>query len=154
MGRIKAAIDESGVDPTLLEFEITESGIMENESEGIRKLRLIKELGAAISIDDFGTGYSSFAKLKDYPIDTVKIDRSFVAPLPWDRKAGVIAAAIVDLAHTLSFSVVAEGVERLEQLEFLDSISCDSFQGFLFSEAVSEPEFKEMLRRREPLYRR
>lgn len=154
VGRIKAAIDESGVDPTLLEFEITESGIMENESEGIRKLRLIKELGAAISIDDFGTGYSSFAKLKDYPIDTVKIDRSFVAPLPWDRKAGVIAAAIVDLAHTLSFSVVAEGVERLEQLEFLESISCDSFQGFLFSEAVPEPEFKEMLRRREPLYRR
>jgi len=143
---IKQVLNASGLDPRLLEFEITESGIMENEREGIRKLLEIKELGAAISIDDFGTGYSSFSKLKDYPIDTVKIDKSFIDPLPDDRRASIIASAIVDLAHTLSFTVVAEGVENAAQLGFLESIFCDAFQGYLFSRPVSEEDFKALLR--------
>ena len=143
---IKRALDSRrGSTRRLLEFEVTESGIMENEKEGIRKLLELKELGAAISIDDFGTGYSSFSKLKDYPVDTVKMDKSFVIRCRTTGKATIIASAIVDLAHTLSFSVVAEGVENDEQLGFLDAIFCDSFQGYLFSKPVPENEFKAML---------
>ncbi|PKL08814.1 MAG: hypothetical protein CVV51_07040 [Spirochaetae bacterium HGW-Spirochaetae-7] len=142
---IAATVESSGVDPRRLEFEITESGIMTNESDSIRKLLRLKELGAAISIDDFGTGYSSFSKLKDYPVDTVKMDKSFIDPLPSDRRAAIIASAIVDLAHTLSFSVVAEGVENMEQMGFLDTIFCDQFQGYLFSKPVPEMDFRRML---------
>ena len=142
---IAATVESTGVDPRRLEFEITESGIMTNEGESIRKLLRLKELGAAISIDDFGTGYSSFSKLKDYPVDTVKMDKSFIDPLPSDRKAAIIASAIVDLAHTLSFSVVAEGVENMEQMSFLDTIFCDQFQGYLFSRPIPEKEFRSML---------
>jgi diguanylate cyclase (GGDEF)-like protein len=142
---IEAIVRYSGVDPRRLEFEITESGIMTSEKESIRKLLRIKEMGAAISIDDFGTGYSSFSKLKDYPVDTVKMDKSFIDPLPYDRRAGIIASAIVDMAHTLSFSVVAEGVETVDQLNFLDTIFCDQYQGFLFSKPLPEPEFRRLL---------
>lgn len=142
---IESIIRMTGVDPRRLEFEITESGIMTNEGESIRKLLRIRELGAAISIDDFGTGYSSFSKLKDYPVDTVKMDKSFIDPLPLDRRAAIIASAIIDMAHTLSFTVVAEGVEALEQMRFLDTIYCDQFQGDLFSKPVPEAEFKSML---------
>jgi diguanylate cyclase (GGDEF)-like protein/PAS domain S-box-containing protein len=144
---IEAIIRSTGVDPRRLEFEITESGIMTNERDGIRKLLRIKDLGAAISIDDFGTGYSSFSKLKDYPVDTVKMDKSFIDPLPTDRRAAIIASAIVDMAHTLSFTVVAEGVEQVDQLKFLETIYCDQFQGFLFSKPVPEPEFRRLLSR-------
>jgi len=142
---IAAIVESTGVDPRRLEFEITESGIMTNEGESIRKLLRLKELGAAISIDDFGTGYSSFSKLKDYPVDTVKMDKSFIDPLPSDRRAAIIASAIVALAHTLSFSVVAEGVENMEQMSFLDTIFCDQFQGYLFSRPVPEKDFRSML---------
>lgn len=142
---IDAIIKATGVDPRRLEFEITESGIMTNESDSIRKLLRIRELGAAISIDDFGTGYSSFSKLKDYPVDTVKMDKSFIDPLPLDRRAAIIASAIIDMAHTLSFTVVAEGVEQREQMRFLDTIYCDQFQGYLFSKPVPEAEFRSML---------
>jgi EAL domain-containing protein (putative c-di-GMP-specific phosphodiesterase class I) len=148
---IEAIVRYSGVDPRRLEFEITESGIMTSEKESIRKLLRIKEMGAAISIDDFGTGYSSFSKLKDYPVDTVKMDKSFIDPLPHDRRAGIIASAIVDMAHTLSFTVVAEGVETVEQLHFLESIFCDQYQGFLFSKPIPEPEFRRLLARGTPL---
>ncbi len=148
---IEAIVRYSGVDPRRLEFEITESGIMTSEKESIRKLLRIKEMGAAISIDDFGTGYSSFSKLKDFPVDTVKMDKSFIDPLPLDRRAGIIASAIVDMAHTLSFTVVAEGVETVEQLRFLESIFCDQYQGFLFSKPVPEPEFRRLLARGTPL---
>lgn len=142
---ITAIIESTGVDPRRLEFEITESGIMTNERESIRKLLELKALGAAISIDDFGTGYSSFSKLKDYPVDTVKMDKSFIDPLPHDKKASIIASAIVDMAHTLSFSVVAEGVETLDQMAFLDTIFCDQYQGYLFSRPVPQDEFRRML---------
>jgi len=142
---ITAIIESTGVDPRRLEFEITESGIMTNERESIRKLLELKALGAAVSIDDFGTGYSSFSKLKDYPVDTIKMDKSFIDPLPHDKKASIIASAIVDMAHTLSFSVVAEGVETLDQMAFLDTIFCDQYQGYLFSKPVPEDEFRLML---------
>ncbi|HQO65693.1 MAG TPA: EAL domain-containing protein, partial [Spirochaetales bacterium] len=86
-----------------------------------------------------------FSKLKDYPVDTIKMDKSFIDPLPHDKKASIIASAIVDMAHTLSFSVVAEGVETLDQMAFLDTIFCDQYQGYLFSKPVPEDEFRLML---------
>ncbi|MDX9898238.1 MAG: EAL domain-containing protein [Spirochaetia bacterium] len=142
---IGAIIEATGVDPRRLEFEITESGIMTNERESISKLLRLKDMGLSISIDDFGTGYSSFSKLKDYPVDTVKMDKTFIDPLPEDRRAAIIASAIIDLAHTLSFTVIAEGVETYEQLNFLDTIFCDQFQGYLFSKPVPAEEFKRLL---------
>ncbi len=151
VGDIEDALRLAKVHPSLIELEITESGIMENEKEGIKKLLELKKMGVSVSIDDFGTGYSSFSKLKDYPIDTVKMDKSFVDPLPNDRRASIIASAIVDLAHTLSFSVVAEGVEKYEQLRFLDTIFCDSFQGYLFSKPVPEAEYATLLANSRPL---
>lgn len=147
---IRDIIESTGMDARRLEFEITESGIMSNEKDSIRKLLQLKDLGASVSIDDFGTGYSSFSKLKDYPVDTVKMDKSFIDPLPGDRRASIIASAIVELAHTLSFSVVAEGVENEEQFRFLDSIFCDQFQGYLFSRPVPEDVFRTMLARGTP----
>lgn len=118
---------------------------MANEGDGIKKLKQLKDMGFSVSIDDFGTGYSSFSKLKDYPIDTVKMDKSFVDPLPDERKATIIASAIIDLAHTLNFNVVAEGVENIDQLNFLNAIYCDSYQGYLFSKPLPAREFEKIL---------
>jgi len=148
---IRSILLEENMDPRLVEFEITESGMMENEQEGIRKLNQLKDLGSSVSIDDFGTGYSSFSKLKDFPIDTLKLDKSFVDPLPGERNASIIASAIVDLAHTLKFDVVAEGVETQDQLQFLSAIFCDTFQGYLFSKPVPAHEFEAMLASGKPL---
>lgn len=148
---IMALIKMYEIDPRRLEFEITESSIMSHEKDSIEKLFKFKEFGVSVAIDDFGTGYSSFSKLKDYPVDTLKIDRSFVSPLPNDKKASVIASAIIDLAHTLSFNVVAEGVETIEQMKFLDTIFCDQFQGYLFSKPVPEQLFCSMLAKGLPL---
>lgn len=149
--KIIAIVKSYNVNPYKLEFEITESGIMSNEKDSIEKLFMLKDFGASVAIDDFGTGYSSFSKLKDYPVDTLKMDRSFVSPLPNDRKASIIASAIIDLAHTLSFSVVAEGVETKGQMDFLDTIFCDQFQGFLFSRPIPENQFRNILTKGLPL---
>ncbi|MBU0936556.1 MAG: bifunctional diguanylate cyclase/phosphodiesterase [Spirochaetes bacterium] len=151
LGQIQGAIVDNDLPPELVEFEITESSIMDNEADGIAQLKRLKNLGVSVSIDDFGTGYSSFSKLKDYPIDIIKMDKSFVDPLPDDRKATIIASAIVDLAHTLSFSVVAEGVETVDQLHFLDTIFCDSYQGYLFSKPLAAAAFEALLQQNRPL---
>jgi EAL domain-containing protein (putative c-di-GMP-specific phosphodiesterase class I) len=138
-------IKNSGIDPSLLEVEITESGIMHNEGESIKKLCSLHEMGITVSIDDFGTGYSSMSKLRDYPIDILKIDRAFITRVPEDKKFVTIARAIIDLAHNLDFKVVAEGIETDEQLEFLNLNRCDFFQGFLFSRPVPFEELKQLL---------
>lgn len=145
---IKRSLDSSRLDPRWLELEITESGIMENERDAIRKLTQIHDMGISISIDDFGTGYSSLSKLKDYPIDIVKIDQSFVKHLPDEQKACTIVRIIIMLAHTLGFKVVAEGVESEEQLNFLIENKCDTFQGWLFGKAMPAEEFGKMLGRK------
>ncbi len=142
---IKQTIDETGLDPQWLELEITESGIMQNERESIRKLKELAEIGIGISIDDFGTGYSSLSKLKLYPISTLKIDKSFVDDLPLDPLSVKIAVSIIDLAHNLGFKVVAEGVETVEQLEFLKEHGCDQFQGYYFYRPLPLDDFKNML---------
>ena len=142
---VRNALSSTGLPASRLDLEITESGIMEDSNGSIEKLAELKALGCSISIDDFGTGYSSFAALRDFPVDCVKLPQSFVTPLPGDSRAGTIARAVIDLAHRLSFSVVAEGVENEAQFAWLGEARCDQYQGYLFSRPLPERSFKTAL---------
>jgi len=142
---IEKILDETGLDPAWLELEITESGIMQNESDSIKRLGRINQLGIKISIDDFGTGYSSLSKLKTYPIDTLKIDKSFIDDIPGDSVSQDIVISIIELAHNLGYTVVAEGVEKKEQLDFLIKYNCDEFQGYYFSKPLPPEDFEKII---------
>lgn len=144
---IREIILDTGLEPSRLDLELTESGLMGDEHDTIEKLAELKAIGIHVSIDDFGTGYSSFSMLKDFPVDTVKIPKSFVEPLPGDIRASMVAEAVIDLAHNLHFSVVAEGVETIDQFSWLDRARCDHYQGYLFSPPVSPREFENLLAR-------
>jgi diguanylate cyclase (GGDEF)-like protein len=144
---IRRVLGATGLPASRLDLEITESGIMEDQTAAIEKLAELKALGCCISIDDFGTGYSSFATLRDYPVDMVKLPQAFVAPLPCDERASTIAGAVIDLAHKLRFSVVAEGVENERQFAWLGAASCDQYQGFLFARPMPEEHFEAALAR-------
>ncbi len=143
--RIRETVEKSGLDPLWLELEITESGIIRNEQDALRKLHELHEIGISLSIDDFGTGYSALSKLKDYPVDTLKIDKSFIDCVPQDKRAVTIVVSLIRLAHNLGFKVVAEGVERAEQFEFLVVHGCDQFQGYFFGRPLSAPDFERHL---------
>ncbi|MBA4742700.1 MAG: EAL domain-containing protein, partial [Azoarcus sp.] len=143
--RIELIIEETGIDPSRLELELTESTIMGHEDLAGERLRALKALGVTLAIDDFGTGYSSLAYLKRFPIDVLKIDREFVRDVPHDVSDMEIASAIVAMARTLRMRVVAEGVETGDQLEFLRGQSCDLYQGFLFSPPVQPDAFVHLL---------
>ena len=142
LNSVKRAIQDSGVDPNRLELELTKSMVMHDVDSVIQVLKRIKALGIEISIDDFGTGYSSLSHIRRLPIDTIKIDRSFVKEVTTSAGDAEIATAIVALAHSLNLKVIAEGVETTEQLSFLSSRRCDSFQGFLASPAVPAEKFQ------------
>jgi EAL domain-containing protein (putative c-di-GMP-specific phosphodiesterase class I) len=114
---------------------------MENPQEIVRTLKTIKEMGVKISIDDFGTGYSSFSNLRHYPLDELKIDRSFLKDIPNNTDDAAIVGAIIAMAHGLGMGVVAEGIEKEEQLEFLRDRDCDEYQGFLSSKPILASEF-------------
>ncbi len=146
LNRIESIIEEVGIDPRHLELELTESLIMPNAEDTIETLRAIKKLGIQISVDDFGTGYSSLSYLKRFPIDTLKIDQSFVRDISEDEDDRALVTAIIAMAHNLKLAVVAEGVETLEQLVFLRTHSCDYVQGYLFGKPVPSAEFHEMLK--------
>jgi diguanylate cyclase (GGDEF)-like protein len=139
------ALDRSGLEPWRLELEITESGIEAVAEDAVGRLNELKSLGISLAIDDFGTGASSISRLRDYPVDTVKIPKSFVDPLPLDTRASMIARAVIDLAHNLEFNVVAEGVETLRQFNWLRDASCDSFQGYFFSRPLRQADFMSAL---------
>jgi diguanylate cyclase (GGDEF)-like protein/PAS domain S-box-containing protein len=143
---IQAVLADTGMDPTLLELEVTESTIMHNAERAVTVLTAIKDLGVRLAIDDFGTGYSSLAHLKRFPIDTLKVDRSFIREVPDDAEDRAIAEAIIAMGKTLSLTVVAEGVETPEQQAFLSERSCDEMQGFYFSTPVAAQDFAELLR--------
>jgi diguanylate cyclase (GGDEF)-like protein/PAS domain S-box-containing protein len=145
---IKNALNESGMSPELLELEITESMVMHNPSKLISLLSQIKEMGVRLAIDDFGTGYSSLAQIKRFPIDTLKIDRSFIRDLPLDTEDKAITEAIIAMGKTLSLTVVAEGVETLEQENYLRERVCDEMQGFYFCKPITADKFAELLRER------
>lgn len=137
---------DSGLDGRYLELEMTESAVMEDADRVIRVLRELKEAGTAISIDDFGTGYSSLSYLKQFAIDKLKVDQSFVREITRDPSDAAIVVAIITMAHSLGLNVIAEGVETAGQLEYLRSHGCDEMQGYLFSRPVPVGEFEQMLR--------
>jgi diguanylate cyclase (GGDEF)-like protein len=144
---VATILKESGLDPRLLELEITESLLMQNLDRAIRVLSSFNKMGIRLAIDDFGTGYSSLSNLKRFPLTTLKIDRAFVSDLPHDRDDCVITDAIVGMGKSLSMTVVAEGVETEKQLAFLRSHGCDEFQGHYFSTAVPAESFADLLRK-------
>ena len=127
---VVAALDAHALPSSAIGVEITESALMTDLECARRTLRRLYELGVHIGIDDFGTGYSSLAYLKRFPVQTVKIDRSFIRGLPQDRDDAAITQAIVAMSHSLGIRVVAEGVEQPPQLEFLRELGCDEAQGF------------------------
>ncbi|UVE18381.1 EAL domain-containing protein [Pseudomonas sp. LS44] len=130
---VAAALEGAGLRPQHLELEVTENALMSSVNQALGLLQRIRELGVSISIDDFGTGYSSLAYLKRLPLDTLKIDRSFLFDIPGSEADGEIVHAIIGMAHILRLQVVAEGVESAEQLAFLRGLGCDFIQGYLFS---------------------
>jgi len=142
---IMSLLDDIQLDPKHLELELTESSVMTNPESGIRTLKALKNSGVGISIDDFGTGFSSLGYLKRLPIDTLKIDRSFVNDATTDPDDAALVMAIITLAHNLRLKVVAEGVETEEQLKFLHLLRCDEIQGYLFSQPVPADLFEELL---------
>ena len=141
---IAEPITEFDIDPKKLDFEITESLLIDDVAQAVDRLKQIKQIGASVSIDDFGTGYSSLAYLRQFPLDTLKIDRAFVKDIP-DGDDGVIAMSIVALSKAIGVKVLAEGVETQEQLDFLKSIDCDSYQGFFFSRPVAAEEITALV---------
>lgn len=138
-------LKETNLDPRWLELELTESSIMKQPEQAIEKLHELKLMGIKVAIDDFGTGYSSLNYLKRFPIDTLKIDKSFVSDLCKDPHDTAIVRAIITLGHALDLTVIAEGVETQEQLQYLSSLGCDVVQGFLFSKSLPAPAFEELL---------
>ena len=140
-------LEETGLDAELLELEITESMVMQNIDRAIDLLTLIKARGVRLAIDDFGTGYSSMSLIKRFPIDTLKIDRSFVRELPRDSEDKAIAQAIIGLGKALGLTIIAEGVETAEQERFLRDHACDEMQGFLLSKPVPADLIPNLVRR-------
>jgi EAL domain-containing protein (putative c-di-GMP-specific phosphodiesterase class I) len=136
--KLTRIISASGLCPSSLELEITESMFMSHGGSAVAVLENLKSIGVQIAIDDFGTGYSSLAYLKRFPIDTLKVDRSFIRDIPHDPSGMKITRAIIALAHGLGLKVVAEGVERADQLKFLRDHHCDSVQGHFLHRPLLE----------------
>ena len=139
------ALTGAGIEASFRELEITESVLLQDVDKTLIELKALKEAGISLSIDDFGTGYSSLSYLKRFPIDTIKIDRSFVKDLHKDADDAAICAAILAMSAQLGRNVVAEGVETMEQLEFLRSHGCNHIQGFVYSRPLSSTQFFALL---------
>jgi diguanylate cyclase (GGDEF)-like protein len=146
---IADVIAATGLEPRLLELELTESMVMDAVEHAITILRNLKGLGVQISIDDFGTGYSSLSYLRRFPIDVLKIDQSFVNDLTVDADDAAIVRSIISLAHSLRLKVIAEGVETAEQLAYLRAHGCDQGQGYLFSRPLDAHAFEQLLREKQ-----
>jgi EAL domain-containing protein (putative c-di-GMP-specific phosphodiesterase class I) len=142
---VRDALAHAGVEPGDLIVELTESAIMDGGPENNVVLNELKEIGVGLSIDDFGTGYSSLSHLKRFPLDEIKIDRTFLADVTSDRDNAGITIAIIRMGHSLGLRVVAEGVETAEQLAFVRAQDCDEAQGFLFGRPMLAEEFGALL---------
>ncbi|HUJ12395.1 MAG TPA: EAL domain-containing protein [Thermoanaerobaculia bacterium] len=142
---VREILQETGLPPRLLELEITESSAMQSPETSVRTLYELKKLGVRISLDDFGTGHSSLSYLKRFPIDTLKIDQSFVRDITHDPDTAAIVTAIIAMAHSLRLKVIAEGVEFTEQSSFLKKFGCDQMQGYLIKAPVPAEKFIELL---------
>jgi diguanylate cyclase (GGDEF)-like protein/PAS domain S-box-containing protein len=143
--RVGAAIARHGIDCSMVEFEVTESGLMKDLERSAQVLRRLKQLGVRLAIDDFGTGYSSLTYLKRFPLDILKIDRSFIKDLPGDMNDAALTSAIVAMAKSLNLELIAEGVETWAQADFLMHKGCELIQGFLFSRPISSEAFAQLL---------
>lgn len=142
---IRGILGETGLQPSCLELEITESVIMLNPERAIRLLNELKEMGISIAIDDFGTGYSSLSLLKRLPADILKIDKSFVSGIPGNKSDETLVATIINLGHNMGLGLVAEGVEREEQLQFLEERNCQEVQGYYFSKPLPAETLQPLL---------
>lgn len=149
---IKSIPEKTGMDLKHLEIEITESVLMNSFEHNLKLINQMKELGCSIALDDFGTGYSSFNYLTQIPIDTLKIDKSFIDGICSNEKDRCIADSIIDLAHKMDISVLAEGVEDNEQLQILQNQFCDTLQGYLFSKPLNSTDFIELLSKHKTLH--
>jgi EAL domain-containing protein (putative c-di-GMP-specific phosphodiesterase class I) len=145
---IERALATSGLNPAYLKLEITESMVMEDGESAIATLEKMKSTGIELAIDDFGTGYSSLSYLRRFPVDVLKIDRSFVERLGEEQEDEVIVSAIVGLGHALRLQVVAEGIETPEQLAKLHELGCDLGQGYHFSRPLAQDALETLLTKR------
>ena len=145
---VRAILTETGLEPRCLELELTETFLMQDSKSTTEVLHALKDMGVHLALDDFGTGYSSLSYLKRFPIDTLKIDRSFVRDLTTDPDDASIVSAVISMGESLHMQVVAEGVETPEQLAFLQAQSCPHGQGYYFSQPMEAEEFVEVLRGR------
>jgi EAL domain-containing protein (putative c-di-GMP-specific phosphodiesterase class I) len=148
LAKVGEFLSEAGLQPADLEFEVTESAILHDEDAAVRTLRALKQMGSTLSLDDFGTGYSSLTYLRRFPIDVLKIDRSFVKNVAHDPDDAAIVAATIAMARSLKLTVVAEGVETDEQEVFLYATGCDQLQGFRISPPLPAQDCVGFLPRR------
>jgi len=144
---VRDCLDETGIEPLLLELELSERGVLRSDPDILRQLHAIREMGVRLAIDDFGTGNSAVVYLKQFPIDVLKIDQSFVRGVAHSSEDAAITSATIAMARQLGLRVVAEGVEEQNQMDFLHRNGCSEYQGFLFSPAVPADMFAELLRR-------
>ena len=148
---ITDALRDTGLEPSRLELEITESIVMENSDSIVRDLNRLRKLGVRFSIDDFGTGYSSFRYIKTFPVDRLKVDQSFISSMDQNVSDAAIVQAIIGLAHNLKLDVIAEGVETEAQRTWLVDEGIGEMQGYFFSRPLPAAEFAELLRSENPI---
>jgi EAL domain-containing protein (putative c-di-GMP-specific phosphodiesterase class I) len=144
---VREALTASNLAPQVLVIEVTESNLMRDANATVSRLQKLKEIGVMVAIDDFGTGYSSLAYLRQFPVDVLKIDRSFIAEMDGRPDAAALIHTLVELGRTLGLVTIAEGIEDQTQLEELRDEQCDSGQGFIFSRPVEPAAIEELLRR-------
>jgi len=142
---VAAALAETGLDPACLMLEITESLLLHDTDATVDVLRRLTELRVRLAIDDFGTGYSSLTHLHRFPVDTIKLDRSFVREIPGDAKASALVRAVIQLGHILAVTTIAEGIEAIDQLDELRGSGCGLGQGYLFAKPLEPHEFEVLL---------
>jgi EAL domain-containing protein (putative c-di-GMP-specific phosphodiesterase class I) len=145
VAQVRQVLNNTGADPTRLKIELTESMVIENLGDTLKKMRALKALGIGFSLDDFGTGYSSLSYLTRLPLDELKIDKSFVCNLPDNCNDAVIAQTIITMAKSLGLKVIAEGVETQAQRKFLEDYRCNAYQGYLFSRPLPIDEFERFV---------
>ena len=139
------ALQRHGLAPRLLELELTETLVVQSPAEARASMDELRGLGLHLSLDDFGTGYSSLAYLRQFPFDSVKIDRAFVTDITRSEQDAAIALAIIAMAHSMGMRVIAEGVETVEQARFLSARGCDQMQGYYFSRPLPAPDYARLL---------
>jgi diguanylate cyclase len=143
---IRRALNDANLEPRYLEVELTESAVMSDPEQSIVVLEQLSAMGVLVSVDDFGTGYSSMSYLRRFPIDKLKIDRVFINEIVSRPEDASIVRAIVSLAHSLNLKAVAEGVETAAQLDFLNAVGCDEYQGYHFSHPLPAVDFERLIR--------